>query len=137
MAGGNLSYVAGGNIAPSRFVTASSGANSVVQADAGAGSAGDIVMGISGQWQRNLPWTPTQDGYCAIAGENVRVYTEEEVCYLEIADTIAFGGRIKSNVDGKGIPVSADGDNIGAVAQESGIAGQLIKVQVRIGQRAS
>lgn len=131
--GGNLNFVAAGNIAPCRFVTRSGAGNSVVQADAGSVAEGDPVIGISQQGQRNINWAPLQDGYCAIDGENLRVYQEEEVCLLELGGTIAFGQYLKSDANGKGVIADTDKDRFGAIAQEAGVSGQQIKVQVRIG----
>lgn len=124
--GGSGSFVAGGNIAPSRFVKPSSSTAIVVQA-----GAGDAVLGISGQGTRNPPYSTLDDGYHCINGENCRVYADDEVCLLEAGDVVAFGELLKSDTNGKGVPVSANNDFYGAQALEPASAtGVLIKVKV-------
>lgn len=129
-----VSFVANGNIAPCRFVTYDNSTNGkVIQADAGSVAEGDLSMGISAQWQNSAPWYPVQSGYAATAGQNCGVYTEDQVCLLEIAATITFGMLLKADANGKGINASADKDRYGAQALENGVSGDLIKVWVRSG----
>lgn len=119
----------GGNIAPSRFVKQSTSAdNTVTQA-----GAGETVYGVSPRYTRRTPYSSLDDGYCAISGEDVEVYGVGEECWLELGATATAGQRLKSDADGKGTPVTANNDEVGAVAIQSGTSGQLIRVQVTPG----
>lgn len=126
--GVSTGFVANGNIGYSLFVKQDSSVGKVVIA-----GAGEATVGISGQSQRNAPWYPLQDGYAAVAGENVRVYTENEVCYLRLGGTVTNGQRIKSDASGKGVAATADKDAYGAKALQSGVDGDVIEVVVETG----
>lgn len=134
MAGPGPQFIADGNIAPMCFVKASgaSGDNRCLQA-----GAGDPIIGISQQQQRNAPWGPLQDGYAAKQGEQLRVFGLGEVTWLLVGGTVAVGNRLKSDANGKGIATTADGDEYGAIALEAGTSGQQIRVQVQLGQRGA
>lgn len=124
---GSFSGVAGGNIAPSRFVikTVSSGEPVVTQAGSNV-----ATWGISQPSTRRLALSGWDDGYAAIAGENVNVFGDgDDECLLELAGTVAAGQPIKSDADGKGVLADTDKDHVGAVAKVSGVAGDLIKVK--------
>jgi hypothetical protein len=56
--------------------------------------------------------------------------------YLELGGTVAFGDTLTSDSSGKGITTVTDANFYGARALSSGVAGQLIKVQVITGMRA-
>lgn len=117
---------ANGNVAPSRFVKLDSSDDGLcLQADAGA-----VVFGVSQPGTRRTPYGSLDDGYAAIAGEDLLVYGPGEWPMLELAAACSNGERLKSDADGKGTPVTADKDEYGAVAQASGAAGELIPVLV-------
>jgi hypothetical protein len=124
--------VAAGNIAPSRFVVLTSADGKVVQAAA----ATDKLYGISHQGTRRAPFGGLDDGYAAIAGENLCVYgLGAKDVLLEIgAGGCAQGDRLTSDVDGKGIKTITDHNEYGAIAQVAGVAGDLIYVEVMSGQ---
>ena len=63
-----------------------------------------------------------------VAGEDLEVFQDDEEPWLEIVATVAYGDRLKSDANGKGTPVTANNDEWGAVAQQAGISGQLIRV---------
>lgn len=136
------SWIAGGNIAPSRFVKPSTTANqTVVQA-----GAGDIVCGISQKGTHNVPGTiggvAVDDGYAAVAGMSVGVFDQSDTARgqfidLELGGTVTAGDYLKSDVNGKGVTATADGDYYGARTNRSGVAGQLIQVQVITGYRGA
>lgn len=118
------SFTANGNIPPSRFVKMdSSGDRLVLLADAGA-----KIIGISQAGKRRAPYSTLDDGYAAIATEDLEVFQDDEEPWLEIAATVAYGDRLKSDANGKGTPVTANNDEWGAVAQQAGVSGQLIRV---------
>jgi hypothetical protein len=122
-----LSFVANGNIAPSRFVKLDSSAVGKVLA---ATAVTDPIIGISGQGTRNTPYSTLDDGYHAIAGENCRVYGDNEECWLECGGTITVGDKITPSTGGVGITTTTTQDRYGAIALQSGITGKLIKVKV-------
>lgn len=120
-----FSKKANGNVAPSRFVkTDTSGDNLVAQA-----GAGEQVFGISQADTRRTPYSTLDDGYCAIAGEDLKVFSVGEVCLLELGGTVTPGNRLKSDANGKGVAVTANNDEYGAVAIVAGTSGQLVMVQ--------
>lgn len=136
------SWIAGGNIAPSRFVKASTTAN---QTALQAGS-GDVPVGISQKGTHNLPGTiggvTIDDGYAAIAGMSVGVFDASDTAKgqfidLELGGTVTAGDFLKPDTNGKGVTAGSDGDWYGAKTNRSGVAGQLIQVQVILGCRGA
>jgi hypothetical protein len=122
-----------GNIAPSRFVKQSvTTDNQVTQA-----GAGEKVFGISQAGTRRTPYGALDDGYAAIANEDVQVFGVAENCLLEISATVAAGDRLKADADGKGTPTVTNLDEYGAIALVAGTTGQLIQVEVRPGLQIS
>lgn len=137
------SLMAGGNIPPARFVTATTPNRTVIVSLSAA-----IPFGISKLATHNVPGTiggvAIDDGFLAIAGMPVGVFVQGDSedghdIWLELDGTVAYGDFLKpgSNNDGKGITASADGDWYGARALAPGVAGQIIKVQVMIGCRGA
>lgn len=125
--------VAGGNVSQRTFLKQSA-LGKVVSATDGTSSAGDIVYGIAGEGTRNAPYSTLDDGYLAIAGENVKVRFPGEVCLLRSGAAFAVGARLKSDSTGRGIAVTTAGDNYGAVALELATAAdQFVKVRVECG----
>ena len=124
---GSYSGRAGGNIYPSRFVVRSAVAGESVITQAGSNVA---VWGISPSSTRRMALAGWDDGYAAISGDDVNVFGDgDDQCYLELAGTVSSGGTIKSDADGKGVAASSDKDHVGAIALESGVAGDLIRVK--------
>lgn len=128
---GGLSFVANGNIAPSRFVKMDATATGKVVA---ATSNTDFIFGISQQGTRNTPYSSLDDGYAAIAGENIRVYTDNEDCWVEtgtVTTAITPGDHLTASTAGVAIRTVTDKDVYGAIALEPATAsGKLIKVRV-------
>lgn len=126
------SFVANGNIPMSRFVKPDTTAvGKAIVATAGSGTEGDSTYGVSHESSRNIPYSTLDDGYTAIAGENVRVYIDDEECYLESGAAVAHGDKLKSDSVGRGIPATTDKDRFGAIAlQACSAAGVLIRVKV-------
>lgn len=122
--------VAGGDIAPARFVKSSTTAdNTCLQA-----GANDLILGISQRGTRNTPLDGLDDGLAAKAGESLTVYGPGQTAILELGGTVTRGDRLKANADGNGVAaVAGSGDNYGAIAGQSGTAGQLVEVLVNIG----
>lgn len=135
--------VAGGNIPPARFVTLSGNNNTVV-----VSASGDACFGISANYTHNVPGTiggvAIDDGYAAISGMGITVYDQSDSergqpIFVELGGTVSIGNFLKPGAanDGKAIATTADGDFYGARALESGVSGQLIKVQVITGYRGA
>lgn len=121
------SYVANGNIKSSRFVKGDTTAEGKVL----VAGAGEAVLGISNEGGRRAPHPDiTDSGYAAIAGENLRVYTEPDECLLCLGGTATLHALLKADSDGAGV-VASTGDLVGAIALQAGIATQLIRVRVK------
>lgn len=115
-----LSFRASGNISPSRFVTLS-GNKTVAQ----AGDNQEII----GVAQEGSNRAPLQDYvstvYAAQAGEQLEVYSVGELCLVEAGGAITAGQLLKSDSQGRAVPVATTGtviQNYGAVALESATA---------------
>lgn len=122
---GSFSKIAGGDIAPARFVVLSATEGQVTQA-----GANGLVWGISQPSTRRLALDGWDDGLAAKAGENVNVIGPgDDEALLDVAGTIAVGGYIKSDADGKGVAATSNNDVVGAQALEAGVAGKLIRVK--------
>ncbi len=125
-------YVAGGAIAPCRFVSmTATGAipadRTVFQSTAGAGTEGDSVSGVSQEGTRRFDDATN----AAIAGDQLCVHGLGDQCLLELGSGGATAGvLLKSDASGKGIAVTTDQDRVGAVALEAGAANTKILVQV-------
>lgn len=121
---------AGGNIYPSRFVILSA-EYVVTQAEANG-----KVFGIS-QVGTNEPPTPTESsGYAAISGQILTVHQDHEEPLLELGGTVSAGDELKSDANGKGVVLAGSGsENIGAIALQSGVSGNKIKVRMHRGTR--
>lgn len=129
----SASYIAGGNISPSRFVSVdANGDNTVVQA-----GLNDQILGISQKGTRQVP-IPSASSYAAIDGDSLLVHIDgADDVLLEYGATVTRGQRLKSDANGKGIPVATSGEaqKVGAIALQSGSAGDvrpvLVKTQIQ------
>lgn len=122
----SASFKANGNITPSRFCRLDTSADGkVVQS-----GAGEKCYGVSQEGTRNPPYGALDDGYRAIADENIMLYTENDICWLEAGGTWAVGDRLKADASGKGVATTTENDEIGALALEAASSGGLGKVRV-------
>jgi hypothetical protein len=142
--------MANGTIYPCRFVSIDTAGT----ADANYNASGnfkvieDIIaaQAIYGVSQEASDWPPitdshiTNNGYAAIAGEQVKVYGGEERCLIELAATTTAGQMLKANAttDGKGTPVDVSGSvtypqYFGGFAEQDGYTGDKIRMIVRPG----
>lgn len=129
-----FSRVANGNIAPSRFVTPVSGTDGRVTQS----GSGETPIGISQPGTRNTPYSSLDDGYCAIAGENVGVFGQgDNKVPLELGGTVTNGQFIKPDSSGKGVVASSADDIYGARAEANGVSGEVIPVTVMIGYKSA
>lgn len=122
---GSFSKIAGGNVSPCRFVKLDSTVGRAVHA-----GANEAIFGISQPSTRRLALSGWDDGYAAIAGENLNIIGPgDDEALLEIAETVTVGDYLQATTDGKGAVANTDKDHVGAQALESGTSGQLIKVK--------
>ena len=101
-----MSKVAAGNIAPCRFVTPSTSAIGKVSQS----TTSDVPCGISQKGTRNVPGSSLglDDGYAAIAGENVGVHgTPDKDILLRLGGTVTRGASLKSDASGFGVSTTA------------------------------
>jgi hypothetical protein len=124
-----LSFRAGGNIIPSRFVTLTNNAT-VTQ----AGDNQEIV-GVAFEGTQKAPLQDyVSTLYAAETGQSVAVYSVGEVCLVEAGGSISAGNLLKSDSQGRAVPIATSGttiQNYGAVALDGATAaGQKIRVLV-------
>jgi hypothetical protein len=123
--------VANGNITPARFVKVDTTTdNHVLQC-----GANEKCVGISQKGQRSAPYPGLQDGYAAIAGESLQVWSLDETAPLEYGGTVAAGDYLESDASGRGVACTVDGHYYGAIAGQAGVIGQVCEVLVVLGQK--
>lgn len=112
-----LSFKAGADLSAKqhRFVKFGSTDELVVSAS----GAAEVVMGILG----NAP----------ASGEIAEVYLPGGGAKLKLAGTVARGAYIATNATGEGVAAVA-GEKYGAMAMESGVSGDVIGVEVILGE---
>lgn len=121
----SMSFKSGGDIRPSRFVNVDTSAdNQVLEAD-----AGEKILGVSKEGSRNPGGLASDDGFAAIAGEDLHVYTVGDVCWIECGGSVTRGDDLKSDADGAGVTAGA-GEESGGQALESGTSGALVRFLV-------
>lgn len=130
MASATFGGVAGGDILPRRFVKQGTTAGVLLQA-----GAGEPPVGISASGTHTANVAGFDDGKAAVAGENVRTYREtDQVCDIEAGAAFSIGARLKSDASGRGIAVSANNDQYGAVAlAAAAAAGDFVPVRIQMG----
>jgi len=127
-------FVANGDIRPCRFVKhdTSIAAAAVLEAD-----ADERPIGISMEGTEQFPATGNSAN-AASAGKELDVHIIGDMCLLELGTGGAtVDGLLKSDADGKGVAATADAEWVGAIALETGIAGEKIRVLPVLFQRAS
>ena len=130
-------YAAGGDINPCRFVVQSASADNTVTES----GANGVVIGISQEHARDAP-IPSASALAAASGDSVWIHTPSDAssrrCLLQLGDTVVRGGYLKSDADGKGVPIATDSQttqNVGARAIQSGSADDFVLVEVMEQQR--
>jgi len=122
-----MGLVAAGNITPCSFLVQATTADHKVSLASGNSVA---IIGISGKGTRRPSGDFfNDDGYHAIAGENVEVIAPpKEEAQLQLGGTVAAGDLLTSDGSGFGVAASST-QMIGARAREAGVSGQIITVQ--------
>lgn len=128
-----IPLTANGNIPPRRFITSVSGnANFGLAVLATASTA--IILGVSADATRNAPGSAGDDGYLAIAGEELPYHGPLQIANLDIAGTVSnMGVLLTTDGSGKGVATApSDGTTTyyGAVALRAGVSGETIPVFV-------
>lgn len=122
---GSFSKIAGGDIAPARFVKLHTTEGQAVQC-----GAGEAIFGISQPSTRRLALAGWDDGFAAKSGENVNIIGPgDDEGLLELGGTVTVGQYLKSDADGKGVAATTDKDFVGAQALQSGTSGKLVRVK--------
>lgn len=117
--------VATGNVSPCRFVKFATTGSEGTQASA----ATDLLAGISWEETRYPPNSPADDGYVAIADENLPYHSAGMVCNLVISATLTAGTLVTSDSAGKGAAPSS-GNYVGAVLLQGGDADDKVMAYV-------
>lgn len=127
--------IAGGDIRPFRFVkidTSQGGDHTGLEAD-----ANDELIGVCGGDTNYAPLSGLiTTNYHAQEGQPIKLHGDGEETLLELGDTVTQGDKLKSDADGRGVPIATTGTTLqhyGAIALESGAADQRIRVQVLLG----
>ena len=128
------SATANGDIAPFVAVMIDTTVdNRLIQATAAA-----RAVGIAGKGRRYAPYSPLDDGLIAKQNEVFNYYGEgEENVPAKLGGTVASGDRLKVTTGGVLIATTADGDLFVATARMSGASGDIIPVDITIGQVAA
>lgn len=132
MAATQPNFKAGGDINPKRFVVIdATDTNTVVEAS----GVTAVLVGISTDATKASP----SDGASTLAaedGDHIETRMDGEVALLNLGTGGATAGdKLTSDSDGKGITSSTDEDYWGALALESGSAGEDIEVLIMTGRQ--
>lgn len=126
-----MCFMANGNIKPSRFVKVDTTINNgALQA-----STNEAVIGISQEGTKYPPASDQSNVYAAEQYDNVEVYADgTDECLLCLGTGGAYAGALlKADSDGCGVIAATTGataQNIGAIAMQSGLATEFIRVKV-------
>ena len=127
----NLQLKAGGNIPPSHIVKLSTAADNTVLVSAAATS---VNIGVAQGGTRRAPGTGDDDGYAAIAGENVAVFGPGSgQALVDLGGTVTRGDAVTSDGNGRGVSTTTDGDIIIGWAMQSGVSRDLVTVLINPG----
>ena len=132
LAGCETSLFPNGNIAISTFVKLDTSAEGYCLA---AGS-GDAIFGVAGPETRTMSLTiqgvNLDDGYAGVAGgPAIKIYgVGATMVPLRIAGTTNIGDRLVSDTNGYGAVTTSDKIKIGAIARQSGVANNIINVDI-------
>ena len=132
MGGNSYSKLPNGNIVVSTFVKLDpSNTGYVLQA-----GSGDTVYGISQPATRRIALDSYDSNLCGIQGDpaiNIYGPNSDTGVLLTLGGTVSNGDFLKPDSSGNGITASTNKDKYGARALSSGVAGDLIPVEVIIG----
>ena len=123
----NMSYVAGEDLAPARFVTRSTTEdNTVIYPDDGS----VVLVGITFNGTREAPIPSVSESLAAEDGEPVRVHGPGDRCEILLGEAITAANLLlTAGTDGVGMAASS-GDFVGAIAERAAGSGEKVWVQV-------
>lgn len=129
----HISLVANGNVSPARFiapvVSSTGGAKGVQASDPTV-----LILGVSYNETRFPPNSPADDGYCAIAGENLPYHGPGEICGLILGGTVSSANvPLTTDSAGKGVTVDTTAATliwVGAISLQAGVSGDEVMVYV-------
>lgn len=131
----NLQVVAGGNIRPSRIVKISTAADNTVLEGT---SATTRNIGVAQQGTRNPPGLASDDGFAAIAGENIGVYGPGSgMVPVQLGGTVAAGDALTADSNGLAIATTTEGDQIIGFSFQAGVANDIVSLVMCVGLYAS
>jgi len=123
-------FVANGNISPSRLVKIDPTApGKVLQCSA----ASDVAVGVCQAGTHNASVATFDDGYAAVAGLNVNVFTVGDLCQVQSGGTITAGDRLTSDSSGRAVTASSGNYTVGYAEQNATAADQMIQMRVQPG----
>ena len=123
--------VAGGTIRTSRFVKLSSAAdNTALEAD-----ANEEAIGVSYEGSNYPPLSDlVSTDNAAVEGQEFRVYGPGDVCQIVAGDAVTRGQKLKSDADGRGVPIATSGTTLqrygGFALESAAAAGERIRFMV-------
>lgn len=125
-----LTFRAADNTMPSRFVSlVSGGTNSAAESSDNA-----EIIGVSQEGTRSFPQQSVMGELAATTDETFACYSVGEVCLVVAGAAFNVGTLLKSDSDGRAVPIATTGttiQNYGAVALEQATAaGQKIRCLV-------
>lgn len=123
-------FVCATTIYPSRFVKLNTASDyTILQAD----DDDELIIGVSQEHSRFPPVSGASTAAGTLADlTEIGVYGVQQTCYLCLGTTITRGDILSSDANGKGV-TAVTGKYFGAVALESGVADDLIRVNVLLG----
>jgi len=125
--------MANGDIYPCRFVKLdTSGDHYGIQA-----TANSQIIGVSMEGSNYPPLSDiVTTVYAAQQGDYYKLYGDGEQCLVEAGTSIAMGDRLKSDANGRAVPIATTGttnQNMGGVALAAASAlGEKIPIQVLV-----
>jgi len=119
----NMTYVAGEDLAPMRFVKRSTSEdNSVVYADDGTA----VLVGVTFDGTREAPIPSVSESLAAEDGEPIRVYGPGDRCRVKLGETITAANlNLTASTDGVAVGASS-GDFVGAIAERAASSGEYV-----------
>jgi hypothetical protein len=123
----NMSYVAGEDLEPCRFVKRSTTEdNTVVYADDGTA----VIVGITFSGTKDAPIPLNTTAYAAEDGDPIRVYGPGDRCEVELGETITAANlNLTAGADGVAVAATS-GDFVAAIAERAASSGEKVWVQV-------
>lgn len=125
----NQAYIARGNISPCTIVKG----DTATDFGALACGANGIAIGIAQEGSKAAP-IPSASALAAASGDPIRIFGPGEQCLLVLGGTVAAQDKLISDASGAGVTVGAYSSStpqyVIAIAQQAGVAGEKIQVEV-------